>query len=169
MHKPDRIIILAFQYYAKTSTKISENMLKQIYTTGMLSMTNIAARNILLTAKAIEYSEPLYLQDEGFKSGNTEDPFEKYRNKKFTEQKKPMLTLQPNPAKEQINISFEHCPGDKQLNIFNQKGQLMDRIIITEDTHNYTLNLGTYPAGTYIVQVYCNNTLVDARQFSIIK
>ncbi len=85
--------------------------------------------------------------------------------------KKPENKIQiaPNPAKEHINISFEHCPGDKQLNIFNQKGQLMDRIIITESTHKYTLSLGTYPAGTYIVQLYCNNTLVDARQFSIIK
>ncbi len=85
--------------------------------------------------------------------------------------KKPENKIQiaPNPAKEHINISLEHCPRDKQLNIFNQKGQLMDRIIISEGSHKYTLSLGTYPAGTYIVQLYCNNRLLDAQQFSIIK
>ncbi len=133
------------------------------------STTGAYARNVLLAARKTTYNEPLYLPEKTLKSCSITDPFEKYRNIELPETENPILRLQPNPAREHININFEHCPEEKQLNIFNQKGQLMDRIIITESTHKYTLSLETYPAGIYIVQVYCNNTLVDAQQFSIIK
>ncbi len=132
------------------------------------SLAAAYARNILLTAKAIEYSEPLYLKDEGFKSGNAEDPFEKYRNLEIAEKDTPKLSVYPNPATEKLNIRFSELKNSALLSVYDANGKIMDAIMLSNGMDQYKLNLQNYPTGSYFLKLADKNLLIETRTFNVI-
>ncbi len=132
------------------------------------SLAAAYARNILLTAKAIEYSEPLYLQDEGFKSGNTEDPFEKYRKLEIAEKDTPKLSVYPNPATEKLNIRFSELKNSALLSVYDANGKIMDAIMLSNGMDQYKLNLQNYPTGSYFLKLADKNHSIGTRTFNVI-
>ncbi|MCD7971539.1 MAG: T9SS type A sorting domain-containing protein [Candidatus Azobacteroides sp.] len=62
----------------------------------------------------------------------------------------PSYRVYPNPAKEFITIEYSPENQTEYMYIYNLEGNIMDYIILHPDSNRLTLNVSSYPSGTYI-------------------
>ena len=62
----------------------------------------------------------------------------------------------PNPANEQVVISFGNPVNDGQINCFDQTGKLVQSILVTELTNKVTIKTSDLSEGIYTVRYFSN-------------
>ncbi|MBI1193533.1 MAG: T9SS type A sorting domain-containing protein [Bacteroidetes bacterium] len=78
------------------------------------------------------------------------------------------LQLYPNPASEQINVSFQSIEaGETQLSVYNLSGNLMEsRVLPVSPGQNVqTLAVADYPTGIYFLQIGAD----QVRSFEVVR
>ena len=78
------------------------------------------------------------------------------------------ITVQPNPARDYIDISILGDQGFNDLTIYTGTGELMEHIVLTQDSKIYSLSLNNYPAGHYLVRM-TNGLDIKTTKFVVIK
>jgi hypothetical protein len=80
------------------------------------------------------------------------------------------LRVFPNPANHYLTLRLNTTKGQYLIYIFNTNGVLMDqhRAFINRKRHQLTLDVSTYPAGTYLVEIKSDST-VHQQLFSIVR
>lgn len=61
------------------------------------------------------------------------------------------FTIFPNPAKENLTISFEALESNKTISVFNSTGQLVKELYSSKGEIN--ISIGNYSKGLYIIQI----------------
>lgn len=78
------------------------------------------------------------------------------------------FTLQPNPAKSHVNISFSNPEeGEVNIKLFSLDGKLIDNVLSAnlkpgEQQVDYLINSGALIPGTYIIKIQMGNTVQTA-------
>jgi PKD repeat protein len=70
----------------------------------------------------------------------------------------PMLKVYPNPATRDLNIQIGEVSEQARMEVYSMQGQLMVMQNITETITR--IDLGSWPAGVYMVMVYNGNSLL---------
>ena len=74
------------------------------------------------------------------------------------------FTFYPNPVNDILNINILANTNNLQITIYNQLGQLLDRITVNEDLD--TINVGNLTSGIYLMKL---STLSHSKTFKFIK
>jgi hypothetical protein len=67
------------------------------------------------------------------------------------------ILVYPNPVSDFMNIVISHDQGDLQAELFNTGGRLLLTKTISKD--NFSVNMSSFPAGTYILRISKGNTI----------
>ncbi len=79
------------------------------------------------------------------------------------------LNIYPNPAKENINVSYK-LNGKGQIQIHNLKGQIVESISISSRKNNFNLNVSKLEKGTYFLSlIEKSGNIIGTEKLIIIK
>lgn len=123
------------------------------------------ARNILHAAGYLQYTEPVNL-NASLKAAKVKNPDAMPDgNKKF---KRIGLELYPNPAADYCIVHFTCITdGTNYLQIFNVKGQPIEKIRL-KGTNNYlVLSLKQYTCGSYLISLVENGSIIESTQLIV--
>ena len=85
----------------------------------------------------------------------------------ITRQPTDHLTVYPNPASSQINISYQLNDANKvKIEIFNQKGQQLEQVLSRKQQkgkHHMEWNISNYPPGIYFCQLQIGNEMITKK------
>ncbi len=128
------------------------------------SKAGVYARNLLIQDSIVTYNEPIYLPDL-YKSSPTPE---------FTypeTDKKSQIDIFPNPAGNYFIIEFEisEFNNNSKIVISDLNGKLLKSFLLKEDINQQVIPTGGFVSGTYLVQLYQNNQLIEVEKIVIIK
>jgi trimeric autotransporter adhesin len=77
-----------------------------------------------------------------------------------------LFTLFPNPAKNQIIVSFTSNSAENvELTIFDLTGRELSVCNVQMTSSNYTLDVSSLPAGMYFIKIQCRNGTIETQKF----
>ncbi|MFH1051324.1 MAG: LamG-like jellyroll fold domain-containing protein [bacterium] len=66
-----------------------------------------------------------------------------------------LMTIYPNPAEDFVNISLDYYSGDAVMELYNYKGELLQKEHVTVDEKfSKRINVAGYASGTYFIRIY---------------
>ena len=77
------------------------------------------------------------------------------------------ITLYPNPAKDFITLSVNKLSTNNYVLITNMNGKVVQKIQLKESVNN--ISTSCLQNGTYLIQLFQNNTLIATQPFIISK
>jgi hypothetical protein len=77
------------------------------------------------------------------------------------------FSLFPNPASNEINLSFDDLSGNKQISITNSLGALVSEVFCTSETDVLKVNLSHFPPGMYLVSIIGDSGTVVSKKFAL--
>jgi pectin methylesterase-like acyl-CoA thioesterase len=75
------------------------------------------------------------------------------------------LILKPNPAKNNIALTYDLACGAARFEIFNIKGQKVFQQAVTTDHGTLAIDLTSYDPGYYFLRVSCNSAILKTFRF----
>ncbi len=73
----------------------------------------------------------------------------------------------PNPAADFVNIHTIEGIKPQQVVIFDAAGKMLEAVPVNSDPQ--TIDLSSYPTGSYYLRIESNNTTLDVKKLSILK
>ncbi len=128
------------------------------------SKAGVYARNLLIQDSVVIYNEPIFLPDLYKSSPASEFTYPEI-------DKESQIAIFPNPAGNYFIIEFEISKfnNNSKIVISDLNGKLIKSFILEQGTNQQVIPTEGFVNGTYLVQLYQNNSLIEVEKIVIIK
>ncbi len=85
--------------------------------------------------------------------------------------KEPVVEIYPNPAAYLLNITLDYSQQLKtpdRLVVLNVEGKVIEQRILNNEVQHLSLNTTKWPAGSYMIQIMSQKSILNAKKIEII-